>query len=99
MAAGAATPSPSLRPFLFRPPRGPQVLALPAIPLTMTAGAIFGVPAGTAMVTISATLAATIAFLIARYVARDKVGPARGAAGRGAGGPWGCRGRQQWEQP
>lgn len=50
-----------------------EVLAVPAIPLTMTAGAIFGVPAGTAVVSASATLAATAAFVIARYLARDKV--------------------------
>jgi uncharacterized membrane protein YdjX (TVP38/TMEM64 family) len=77
------------------------VLALPAIPLTMTAGAIFGVPAGTLMVTISATLAATIAFLIARYVARDRVRGVgwgwgvtarRGAGARREGQAWACRG-------
>jgi uncharacterized membrane protein YdjX (TVP38/TMEM64 family) len=48
-------------------------LAVPAIPLTMTAGAIFGVVPGTAVVSASATLAATAAFLIARYAARDRV--------------------------
>ena len=46
---------------------------MPAVPLTMTAGVIFGVPAGAAVVSVSATLAATVAFLIARYVARDRV--------------------------
>ena len=46
---------------------------MPAIPLTMTAGVIFGPLAGTAIVSASATAAATIAFLIARYLARDKV--------------------------
>ena len=50
-----------------------EVLAVPAIPLTMTAGAIFGVAAGTAVVSASATLAATTSFIIARYLARDKV--------------------------
>lgn len=54
---------------------GLEVLAVPAIPLTMTAGAIFGPLPGTIIVSISATVAATIAFLIARYAARDKVGP------------------------
>lgn len=53
---------------------GLEVLAVPAIPLTMTAGVIFGPLAGTAVVSLSGTLAATIAFLIARYAARDKVG-------------------------
>jgi uncharacterized membrane protein YdjX (TVP38/TMEM64 family) len=52
---------------------GLEVLAVPAIPLTMTAGAIFGPLPGTIIVSISATAAATIAFLIARYAARDKV--------------------------
>mmetsp|Transcript_35765 Transcript_35765/g.101222 ORF Transcript_35765/g.101222 Transcript_35765/m.101222 type:complete len:270 (+) Transcript_35765:228-1037(+) len=50
-----------------------EVLALPAIPLTMTAGVLFGALPGTAMVSLSATAAATISFLIARYFARDKV--------------------------
>jgi uncharacterized membrane protein YdjX (TVP38/TMEM64 family) len=50
-----------------------ELLAVPAIPLTMTAGAIFGVVPGTALVSVAATLAATGAFLIARYVARDRV--------------------------
>jgi uncharacterized membrane protein YdjX (TVP38/TMEM64 family) len=53
---------------------GLEVLAVPAIPLTMTAGVIFGPLPGTVIVSFSATLAATIAFLIARYAARDKVG-------------------------
>eukprot|EP00884_Botryococcus_braunii_P016004 jgi/Botrbrau1/3087/Bobra.0070s0073.1 len=50
-----------------------EVLALPAIPLTMTAGAIFGTIPGTAVVSVASTLAAAISFLIARYLARDKV--------------------------
>jgi uncharacterized membrane protein YdjX (TVP38/TMEM64 family) len=50
-----------------------EVLALPAIPLTMTAGIIFGVVPGTAIVSVSATAAAAISFVIARYLARDKV--------------------------
>ena len=52
---------------------GLEVLAVPAIPLTMTAGAIFGPLAGTVMVAVSATMAATIAFLLARYALRDRV--------------------------
>lgn len=52
---------------------GLEVLAVPAIPLTMTAGAIFGPVVGTGMVALSATTAATIAFLLARYALRDKV--------------------------
>ncbi|KAF5828793.1 hypothetical protein DUNSADRAFT_17072 [Dunaliella salina] len=50
-----------------------ELLALPAIPLTMTAGLVFGGIGGTVVVSIAATAAATVAFLIARYVARDKV--------------------------
>lgn len=52
---------------------GLELLAVPAIPLTMTAGAIFGVVPGTVIVSIAATAACTAAFLIARYVARDRV--------------------------
>lgn len=52
---------------------GLEVLALPAVPLTMTAGAIFGIVPGTLIVSFSGTAAATIAFLIARYAARDRV--------------------------
>lgn len=65
---------------------GLEVLAVPAIPLTMTAGAIFGPLPGTVIVSISATFAATIAFLIARYAARDKVGDMLGGVGKGEGG-------------
>lgn len=52
---------------------GLELLAVPAIPLTMTAGAIFGVIPGTMIVSFAATVAATGAFLISRYIARDKV--------------------------
>ena len=50
-----------------------EVLALPAIPLTMTSGVLFGIVPGTIVVSGASTAAATIAFLIARYAARDKV--------------------------
>ena len=50
-----------------------EIVALPAIPLTMTAGVLFGIVPGTIVVSGAATTAATIAFLIARYAARDKV--------------------------
>lgn len=50
-----------------------EVLAVPAIPLTMTAGAIFGIIPGSLLTSLAGTLAATISFLIARYVARDRV--------------------------
>ena len=39
----------------------------------MTAGVLFGVLPGLAVVSASGTLAATLSFLIARYAARDKV--------------------------
>lgn len=52
---------------------GLEVLAVPAIPLTMTAGVVFGVVPGTAVVSAAATAAATASFLIARYAARERV--------------------------
>ena len=70
-----------------RPPA--RLPAVPAIPLTMTAGAIFGVPAGTAVVSLAATLACTGAFLISRCVFRCCGGGVwcvyvwRGVGGRG----------------
>lgn len=51
-----------------------EIVAVPAIPLTMTAGVIFGIVPGTMVVSAASVAAATIAFLIARYAARDKVG-------------------------
>jgi len=50
-----------------------ELAIIPAIPLTMTAGVLFGALPGLAVVSASGTLAATISFLIARYAARDKV--------------------------
>lgn len=52
---------------------GLEVLAIPAIPLTMSAGLLFGSFTGTILVSISGTVAATVAFLIARYFARDRI--------------------------
>lgn len=52
---------------------GLEVLAIPAVPLTMSAGLLFGTLYGTIMVSIAGTLAATVAFLIARYFARDRI--------------------------
>src|SRR5205085_4948969 len=49
------------------------VLFLPGLILTLGAGAVFGVPRGAVIVSISATLGATAAFLVGRYVARDWV--------------------------
>ena len=50
-----------------------EIFAVPAIPLTMTAGILFGRLPGIVVVSGASTLAATLAFLIARYAARDKV--------------------------
>eukprot|EP00898_Chlorokybus_atmophyticus_P000008 jgi/Chlat1/1007/Chrsp109S01441 len=52
---------------------GLEVLAIPALPLTMSAGVLFGVLPGTILASVAGTIAATISFTIARYVARDKV--------------------------
>ncbi|XP_038990087.1 TVP38/TMEM64 family membrane protein slr0305-like isoform X2 [Phoenix dactylifera] len=52
---------------------GLEILAIPAIPLTMSAGLLFGSVTGTIIVSISGTVAATVAFLIARYFARERI--------------------------
>ncbi|XP_057490737.1 uncharacterized protein LOC130776499 [Actinidia eriantha] len=52
---------------------GLEILAIPAIPLTMSAGLLFGSITGTIIVSISGTMAASVAFLIARYFARDRI--------------------------
>lgn len=52
---------------------GLEILAIPAIPLTMSAGLLFGTVTGTIIVSISGTVAASVAFLIARYFARDRI--------------------------
>lgn len=52
---------------------GLEVLAIPAVPLTMSAGLLFGSVTGTIVVSISGTLAAAVAFLIARYFARERI--------------------------
>lgn len=49
------------------------VLFIPATVLTIGAGAIFGVVAGSLVVVVGATLGATLAFLLARTVMRKKV--------------------------
>lgn len=50
-----------------------ELLAVPALPLTLGAGYLFGVLKGTISVSISSSLAAGAAFLIARYGLRDTV--------------------------
>jgi uncharacterized membrane protein YdjX (TVP38/TMEM64 family) len=50
-----------------------MVAGIPASLLTLAAGAIFGIWAGTLWSLLGATLGASAAFLVARYVARSKV--------------------------
>lgn len=50
-----------------------EVLAIPAIPLTASAGYIFGPLEGTAVVLLSASIAASISFVIGRTLLRDYV--------------------------
>jgi uncharacterized membrane protein YdjX (TVP38/TMEM64 family) len=49
------------------------VTMLPAVLLTLAAGALFGVALGTVYVSVASTLGATAAFLIGRYIARGWV--------------------------
>lgn len=49
-----------------------ELIIIPAVPLTMAAGVLFGVGPGLAVVSFASTAAAAIAFLITRYLARDK---------------------------
>lgn len=50
-----------------------ELIIIPAVPLTMAAGVLFGVGPGLAVVSFASTAAAAVAFLITRYAARDKV--------------------------
>eukprot|EP00238_Polyblepharides_amylifera_P003734 CAMPEP_0196583078 /NCGR_PEP_ID=MMETSP1081-20130531/41916_1 /TAXON_ID=36882 /ORGANISM="Pyramimonas amylifera, Strain CCMP720" /LENGTH=378 /DNA_ID=CAMNT_0041903843 /DNA_START=125 /DNA_END=1261 /DNA_ORIENTATION=- len=50
-----------------------EMLAVPAIPLTMSVGALFGVGPGLLAASAGATIAAGLAFLVARYLLRDRV--------------------------
>ncbi|KAL0814192.1 PREDICTED: TVP38/TMEM64 family membrane protein slr0305 [Brassica oleracea var. oleracea] len=52
---------------------GLEILAIPALPLTMSAGLLFGSLVGTIIVSVSGTMAASVAFLIARYFARERI--------------------------
>lgn len=49
------------------------VLVIPASPLTVAAGFVFGVAHGLAVVMVGATIGAALAFLVARYLLRDAV--------------------------
>lgn len=48
-----------------------ELVAVPALPLTVGAGYLFGVGRGSAVVSVAATSAAAASFLLARYGARD----------------------------
>mmetsp|Transcript_20837 Transcript_20837/g.60666 ORF Transcript_20837/g.60666 Transcript_20837/m.60666 type:complete len:212 (+) Transcript_20837:104-739(+) len=50
-----------------------EILAIPAIPLTASAGYLFGVTEGTAVVLASASIAAAISFIIGRTLLRTYV--------------------------
>lgn len=49
------------------------VLFAPGLPLTLAAGALWGVWQGTAIVSVASTLGATSAFVVGRHLARDWV--------------------------
>ena len=49
------------------------VAFVPGSLLTLSAGAIFGIFKGVAVVFVGATVGATLAFLVSRYVARDAI--------------------------
>ena len=49
------------------------VLLVPGAPLTLVAGAVFGLVWGMVIVSIASTTASAVAFLIGRYLARDSV--------------------------
>jgi len=50
-----------------------EILALPAVPLTASAGYLFGVVKGTGVVLVSASIAAAVSFVIGRTVLRSFV--------------------------
>ena len=57
----------------------------PAALLTLAAGAVYGVAAGTALVSVASVTAATLAFLLARGALRDRVQRMAGGNARFAG--------------
>ena len=50
-----------------------EILAIPAIPLTASAGYLFGVQEGTLVVLLSGTIASGVGFLLGRTLFREKV--------------------------
>ncbi|MCZ7646195.1 MAG: VTT domain-containing protein [Planctomycetota bacterium] len=49
------------------------IFFVPGTPLTVAAGAVFGLAGGTAVVSLGSTLGAAASFLVARYLGRDAV--------------------------
>lgn len=50
-----------------------EILAIPAVPLSVSAGYLFGLPLGVSIVLLSATIAASISFVIGKTVLRSFV--------------------------
>ena len=50
-----------------------EVLAIPAVPLSVSAGYLFGLPMGVSIVLLSATIAASISFVIGKTILRSFV--------------------------
>ena len=50
-----------------------EILAIPAIPLTASAGYLFGTVQGTSVVLVSASIAAAVSFIIGRTLLRSYV--------------------------
>src|SRR4051812_2487900 len=64
----------TLGPVVFIAGYAVAVVALfPAVLLTLSAGAIFGIKTGALYVFVAATIGASMAFLVSRYVARGAV--------------------------
>src|SRR5262245_8590868 len=49
------------------------VVLLPATPVALAAGAVFGPEVGTVTISLAATVSAIFSFLLARYVAHDRI--------------------------
>src|SRR5262249_52432853 len=49
------------------------VALLPATPVALAAGAVFGPAVGTVTISLAATVSAIFSFLLARYVAHDRI--------------------------
>ena len=51
---------------------GLTVVLLPATPVVLAAGAVFGAPLGTLIISLASTVSAALSFLLSRYVAHDR---------------------------